>query len=164
MAGFCDFGCNGVLTIDGVELNTAGWDSPQLAHLWFEFDVRGENRLIPHLPGRRAYPQRIDETEHDMYLVITGNAESDGTPYADPWEGFSNNLQILNASVFEPPLAPDAVRAATLTVPFPGGDETWYADVQVSSLRRIRDIITPEYVEFRYTLTIPEGRFQPAGS
>lgn len=157
MAGFCDYGCTGTLTIDGVLLNTPAWDIPNLARLWIEAAVRGDNRALAGVAaGRRGNPRRYDVTEFDLAFAITGVVNEAGTPYLNEWVGVQTNLATLWTGVFQPVTTGRGTRAATLVLP---SGTSRVADVQVEPLTFPNDINDPAFVEAVIHLTVTSGRF-----
>lgn len=156
MSGFCDFGCLGTLTIDGFALNGPAWDIPNPMKLLAEASLRGENTTLPGAAGRRGNPRRLDQSEHDLAFLITGEADSTGTPHADPWFGLEANLDTLWTNVFAPVASGRGTRAAVFTT-VAGSVRT--ATVQVEPLHLPNDIDDPTLVEAVLHLTILTGRF-----
>lgn len=157
MAGFCDYGCTGLLTIGGQVLNTPAFDVPNLVHLWTEGVYRGDNRLVPALAGgRRGNPLRLDAAEFDLAFAITGSATVAGVANTNEWVGLQANLDLLWTNVFAPVTTGRGTRVATITMPS-GAVRT--ADVQVDPLHFANDIDDPGFVESTIHLTVVSGRF-----
>lgn len=152
----CDYGCTGTLTIDGYPLNTPAWDIPNLVRLWAEASVRGENKLLPGAPGRRSYPTRLDQTEHDLAFFIYGNTDLDGSLNTEPWVGLQTHLDDLWSNVFAPVTVGRGVRVGVLTLPS-GTVRT--AHVQIEPLHFANDVEDASFVETTIHLTVVEGRF-----
>ena len=159
MAGF-DIACFdtvGELSVDGFDLVTPAWWITNLPKLWFEYEVRGDNVVLPGAPGQRSYPRRLDQSEHELTLYVDGGVDSGGVEYANPWTGLMTNLDSLYANVFSPIGSGRGTRPAVLTLP--DGVTTRTADVQFTPLRGTDDIEDPRFVVFRTTMTVPAGRF-----
>lgn len=157
MAGFCEYGCTGTLTVDAVLLNTPAWDIPNVTRLWIEGAIRGENRVLPGLEiGRRGNPHRVDVAEFDLAFVLTGAVDSSGTPTSDDWVGLQTNLAALWTGVFQPVTTGRGTRAATLTLP---SGTVRAATVQIDPLTFPNDIDDPTFVEAVIHLTVLSGRF-----
>ena len=60
-------------------------------------DYRGDNRLIPNLPGRRSYRDEYDHVRHVLELVIAADFDSDGAPTASLAAGIEANIAELQA-------------------------------------------------------------------
>jgi len=163
MAGFL---CNGAdclgtpigqITVGGVDLVTPAWQLTGLDKLWFEFAVRTDEVLLPKADGRRSYPSRVDQAEHDLTLYLNGEVDAVGVEFADPWTGLVTNLDTLWANVFTPVTVGRGTRTAVLTLP--DGVTTRTADVKLSPLRGQDEIEDPRFVIMRTTMTVPAGRF-----
>lgn len=158
---YCDYGCNGVLTINTVPLAGPAWDVPLLAMLWMEHTVRGENLVLPGAAGRLSFPTRLDEGVHTLNLWVNGDVDRTGAPYLAAatanGQAIDLNLQYLLTNVFVPGGTgpPRGVLPATLLKP---GGTTLTANVQVSPLRIVGAFDTRETL-FSFTLTIPDGKF-----
>lgn len=160
MGIYCDYGYQGVLSINAIPLAGPAWDIPLLMPLWMEFEVRGDNLVLPGAQGRRSFPRRLDEATHTLNLWVNGYANQAGTLYtadqANSGYGLAANLAYLWTNVFAPVVVGDGVLPATLTMPT--GATTRVADVQVTPLRMVGNADTREQL-FTFTLTIPAGRF-----
>lgn len=157
MAGFCDYGCTGILTVDGLALNTPAWDVPSLVRLWMEASERGDNKALAGVAaGQRGNPRRLDVAEFDLAFAITGDATSAGVANLDPWLGLQTNLDALYTAVFAPVTTGRGTRAATLTMP---SGATRTADIQIDPLSFPNDIDDPSFVEAVIHMTVMSGRF-----
>lgn len=157
-AGFsCCYGPTGILTIGATALNTPAWDIPNLARLWAEGAVRGENRKLPTVAGVRGYPTRLDETPFDLKLFITGDCDELGATFGDPWIGLEANIDTLRAGVFDPVTSGRGTRTGSLTMP---DGTTRVAQVQVGPLKLASDVDDPSFVEASFELMVVSGRFQ----
>ena len=163
MAGFeCNGSdCFGVpigqISVDGFDLVTPAWQLGNLQKLWFEFEVRTDEILLPKADGRRSYPSRLDQSEYELSLYVNGEVDEAGLPFADPWGGLVQNLETLWANAFSPVTTGDGTRPAVLTLP--DGVTTRTADVKLSPLRSRDDVEDPTFVTMRTTMTVPAGRF-----
>ncbi len=158
MAGFCDdeYGCFGSMTVDGFPLNCPGWDLYGYQQLWGEFEVRGEDVLLPTAEGRRSYPGRVDQSSYEMTLYVTGEANSLGVANADVWQGLFDNLQTLANNAFLPVGTGRGTRSAVLTHPWGG---TMTADIKFEPLRATGEVEDARFAVYRTTLIVPAGRF-----
>lgn len=155
MPAVCATTATGTLTINSVLMHTSAWNVLDCTELWLVAAVRGDNITIPYVNGRRALPYRIDEATFALRMAITGDVNSAGVKYADPWVGLQANLDYLRANVVDPPTAPSATRAATLVMP---SGVTRTANVQVLELEILRHG-GPHLVDAALHLRIPAGRF-----
>lgn len=153
----CDPDCMGTLDVDGFSLNTWGWMVQNLSRLWFEAEVRGDNRTVPRVAGATGYPRYLDETRVSLVLWVTGFYNSAGGLNANPWTGMVANLDALWTNVCSPVTSGDGSRPCTLTLP--NGVTTRTANVQWDPLSRSSDIEDSLLTEFRLTGTILDGRF-----
>lgn len=163
MAGFDCVGntCAGApiaqLSVAGFDLTTPAWQFADLTKLWFEHAVRDQEGLVlPTAAGRRSYPDRLDETQHELTVFVNGEVNADGDLYADPWTGIVSNLDALFTNALSPVTTGRGTRPAVLTLP--DGVTTRTADVKFTPLRG-DDIEDPTFAVFRTTMTIPAGRF-----
>lgn len=159
------YACEGTLTIGGVSMNTPAWsvqgdDTGQggLLALWIYTEQRGEDRLIPGVAGVIPYRRRETVTRHDLRLLVVGDVDQAGTPYADATEGLATNLAYLESNVIQPTNATDGTRAATLSVP---GLSARSANIHVLGLVPQRHHLGSSAAIFVGTLqiSIPAGRF-----
>lgn len=147
-------GCTGTLSIDGVLLNGPAWDLPDLTALWFEFDVRGDDRLLPGSDGVLPYRRRVTVTQHALPMIVTGAVDRFGEPYADAWVGMETNVAYLLTNVVLPTNVGDGTRSATLTLP---SGATRTANVHV--LRLAKGLVLGGRLRATLDLSIPNGRF-----
>jgi hypothetical protein len=105
-----------------------------LIPLWTDFEVRGENRVLP-TPAPSVtgvvipYQRRITQSGHDLRLLVTGDIDGQtGATPTDAIVGLEANLAYLTANVIQPPATASGTRAAVLTMP---SGATRTADVQV---------------------------------
>lgn len=162
MAGWCvgQYGCLGVLTIDGIALNGPAWDIPNLSSLWFAATVRGESVVMPTAAGQRSNPVRLDEHTQDLLLIVNGLADRTGVaePSGDPWQGLASNLEDLWSLVLQPIDSGRGTRAATLLMP--DGSTVKTATVRTNPLQPVGDeILDPNFAQFTLPLTITSGMF-----
>lgn len=152
----CCYGPTGILTIGATALNGPAWDIPNLARLWAEAAVRGENRKLPTVPGVRGYPTRVDETSFDLAIFISGDVDALGNPFSDPWVGLEANIDTLWAGVFAPVTIGPGTQSASLSMP-DGSIRT--AQVQVGPLQLAGDVDDPSVVAATFQLAVVSGRF-----
>ena len=117
------FDCEGTLTIDGFAMNRPAWavtgdDSGRggLLPLWFKFDQRGEDRLLPNAAGVIPYPRRTTVTRHDLRILVVGDVDAAGAPSATPKATLQNNLSAIVNAVVNPPGGTTGTRTAVLTL------------------------------------------------
>lgn len=104
---------NGAWAIVGDERGEGG-----LIKLWADFDVRGEDRILPSVTGVIAYPRRMTVTRHDLRLLVVGDVNGQtSAPVSDSRIGLQNNLEYLRTNVFAPVASSTGTRTATLTLP-----------------------------------------------
>lgn len=147
--------CYGELIINDVTLHTPAWCVTDLSELWGSFELRGSNRLIPGMRGRKAYVRRVDETRYSLPMVITGYCDPNGTPwntddpdvyydiYAEAYghgpavtfaNGLENNVAILQNSfrLDDPTAVPQSLFDADFVLP---SGTVRSSQVQVLALR-----------------------------
>lgn len=157
----------GNLTIDSIDMNRPAWavigderGVGGLIQLWADFDVRGEDRLLPGVTGVIAYPRRMTAKRFDLRLIVVGDVDSAGAATADSLDGLQANLEYIRSNVLAPVVSQTGTRAAVLTMP---SGATRTADIHVLG------VITQSY---GFTtgcsgaiwigtmqISIPEGRF-----
>lgn len=158
----------GTLTIDGIDMNPSngawgilGDERGQngLVQLWTEFDVRGQDRVLPTVTGMIAYPRRMTVTRHDLRLLIVGDVIGQtGAPAADSTEGLAVNMKYIHDNVLEPIASSTGLRAAVLEVP---GQSDRSADIHVLGLvvQSYQLGVCGAIAVTTLQISIPEGRF-----
>lgn len=150
--------CTGILTVNSVSLNTVAWDISDLTDLWFHYDVRGEDRILPGVNGVIPYRRRRAPTRHDLTIWIVGDVAANGTPFADPKIGMETNLATLDTNVIAPTNVGDGTRAASLAMP---SGATRTASIHVLGLvkQQIHFNGTQSIMEATLQISIPAGKF-----
>jgi hypothetical protein len=169
MAGLVGFGCTGQLWIgdgDMVEtpMNTTAWDITNLTPLWAEFSVRGQDRRLPGVNGVIPYRRRFDITEHDLQMVIIGDADMNGNANSNAWIGLEENITFLREFVIDPPNPPGATGQKSARLVMPSGEER-FANIHVLGLRLSETQGIGEEHAFclaALKISIPQGVFIPA--
>jgi hypothetical protein len=158
MAGLNGYGCTGTLTIGSTSMNNPAWDITDLTPLWATVEVRGQDRIIPGAAGAIPYQRRLTVTRHDLQMLITGDVNASGTPFANPDEGLQSNLSTLYTNVIAPVGSGGGTRAATLTLP---SGATRTADIHIIGFVRQQTFVSDSQAIMEATLqiSIPEGRF-----
>lgn len=158
----------GTLTVSGIALENSfgAWGitgdaqgKAGLIHLWAGFDVRGEDRLLPTVPGVLAYQRRMTKTRHDLRLLIVGDVNGQtGAPALDPIETLAANIEYLRANVVAPVDSATGTRAAVLTVP---GQSSRSADIHVLGMPVLNAQLgmCGAIAIATLQISIPEGRF-----
>jgi hypothetical protein len=163
--GLTNFQPEGNLTISGIDMNRSAWavlgderGEGGLVRLWFEFDVRGEDRILPGVTGVIAYQRRITAKRHDLRTLVVGDVDQAGNPVADPAIGLENNLEYLRANVLAPVATSTGTRAAVLTLP---SGATRTADVHVLGMTTQSYMLGPcgSILVGTLHISIPTGRF-----
>lgn len=116
------------VTISEIPLATPAFLIPDVSALYDGPDMRGENKILPHVVGTKALPRRITEMRRTLNIYIFGEADLDGDPFEDARIGMETNIAYLRENLFMPPASPDGTRPAVLH--FASG-ATKSADVQV---------------------------------
>jgi hypothetical protein len=125
--------CYGALAIEGVDL-AALWVCVDVSDLWGTPEVRGINTRLPGLPGLAPEPYRLDETTHQLPLVVNGHWSTAGVPVAAGATAqqlgaqLEANLGALYASVVFANTTTDVTQTAVWTLP---SGATVVAEVQV---------------------------------
>lgn len=94
------------MTINSVVMNCPAWlvgadeqGQGGLLPLYYRFDKRGDNRIIPGGVGVIAYPKRVTETVVGLRLAVTGDVNSSGVVNADARAGLATNLKYIADNV-----------------------------------------------------------------
>lgn len=157
--------CEGTLTIGTTLMNRPAWaivgddqGEGSLIQLWPEFDVRGEDRLLPGANGVIPYRRRLTVTEWELRLMVVGDVDQNGNPTADAALGLMQNLEILRSGVFAPVASATGTRSATLTYP---GMTPRTADIHVLGFKRtfMRLGRNKAIYDGKMRISIPAGRF-----
>lgn len=159
----------GVLEIDTVSLNPShgAWGVVSdargeggLVKLWVDFDVRGQDRLLPGVTGVIPYPRRITAKRIDLRLLVVGDVDETGTPTGNGVEGLAANLAYLRDNLLDPVASATGTRDAVLTVP---GQPDLEGPVHVLGLVTQSYLIQPCAAIFIGTLqlSLPYGRLVP---
>jgi hypothetical protein len=118
------YDAEGNLTIGSIDMNRPAWavigderGEGGLLQLWADFDVRGEDRILPSAAGVIAYPRRITATRKDLRLLVVGDVDHTGAPTVDSLIGLQNNIEYIRSNVLEPVVSTTGTRAATLLLP-----------------------------------------------
>lgn len=166
-----NYDIEGSLVIDGESMNRPAWavlgderGTGGLVHLWVEFDVRGQDRILPTATGVIPYQRRLTATRKDLRLLVVGDVDETGTPVANPTEGLEANLEYLRANTFAPVASSTGTRAATLTMP---SGATRDADIHVLGVvvqsyvlgKIIDDCAQGAIAITTLQISIPTGRF-----
>lgn len=168
MAGIIDYDCEGTLTIGGISMNRPAWailgdeqGEGGLLGLITNVAQRGSNRKIPGSAGVLAYRRRVDETEHELRILVAGDVNSSGVATSDHNQGLAVNLDYLYTNVIAPVVSTTGTRSASLVIP---GLATRTANIQVTGLQQTEYHLAPNgrdgaIWEGRLQITIPAGRF-----
>lgn len=131
--------CGGELTVSGVSLSdVAGrWFSYDLLKLFSDWSDRGQDLVMPGVPGRRAKPRRFDATRFLLPIVFSGWVDSSGDVV--PWDDRPAQLAatmetFITGVVGDPtPGVGDGTRPATYV---DDNGSVWSARMHVVRLRR----------------------------
>jgi hypothetical protein len=147
----------GTLTISGVSMHTWGWNVLDIRDLLFVSAIRGQDKLIPLVPGLRPYRRRLTATTHSLNIIISGLHALDGTPvtsHAARMSKLEEHLDFLYANVVAPVPTVSGTRPAVL---LPAGSSPRTAEIHVYSLTP--GTWTPATLRATLDISIPAGRF-----
>lgn len=96
-----------------VPLNTPGWDCQDYSGLYGNPPTVGEDRIIPGTNGRLAVKRQLDELTVSLPMTIYGEANHEGTAYADARIGMRTNLLFLRTNLLQPITSGNGTRAVT---------------------------------------------------
>lgn len=112
------------MTIDGISMNRPAFaivgderGEGGYVKLWADFDVRGEDRILPSATGVIAYQRRMTVTRVDFRLLVVGDVDEAGAPVADSVVGLQDNIEYIRSNVIAPVATSTGTRAAVLTMP-----------------------------------------------
>lgn len=150
---------NGAWGIVGDEKGTGGY-----VQLWADFDVRGEDRLLPSVTGVIPYRRRRTVTSFKLRLIVVGDIiGSTSTPETDTRVGLEENIEYLRENVIDPVNTQTGTRSATLTMP---SGNTRDADIHVLGVTTQTYLLSECGSIWIATMhiSIPSGRFAYASS
>jgi hypothetical protein len=163
----------GTLTIDGVDMNigNGAWGiigdekgTGGYVQLWADFDVRGDDRILPSVTGVIAYQRRRTVTRHDFRLIVVGDViGSTSAPETDTRVGLEENIEYLRENVIDPVDTATGTRSAVLDMP--SGNQR-AADIHVLGVTTQTYKLSECGSIWIATMhiSIPSGRFMYAGS
>lgn len=166
MAGFADYDFEGTLSIASFSMNRPAWwiggdetGEGGLLQLITGGDRRGDDRIIPHVSGRKGYPRRLDATRYDLTLWVTGDVTSTGVAASNSQTELATNLALIRSTLFESASpATDGTLAASLTIV---GWGTKTANIHMLGLQQQRYNMWTDQSIWQGTLqiSVPAGRF-----
>lgn len=160
-----DFDCEGVLTLGALVMSTPAWavlgdedGQGGLIQLWLGGDKRGDDRILPTETGVIPYPRRITATRYDLRLIVTGDVDNLGAPYADPRLGLETNLGVLQNYLVD---SADSVTQGTIAGSLVTVAGTYAADVHVLGIQTVRYHLSAVATIFEglIQISVPAGRF-----
>lgn len=137
MPGLVNTGLTGVLTIDGIVMNKASWDLPDLRPLWMSALTRGEDRTLWGFEGQSPRPRRRNGTPHLLPMYISGEVDENDNPVdCDTEAAFMARVQLnidyLMINVVNPVVSATGTRSVSLAMPAGGAPRT--TDLHVLNL------------------------------
>lgn len=164
MPGLSDYDCEGSLVIGSISMNRPAWgvfgDDDGDGTLWSlltNVEQRGEDRILPTVPGVIAYRRRNTVTAHELGLTVVGDVDETGAANADHTLGLFDNLDYIMSNVVAPVASATGTRAATWTPP---GSSSLSANIHVLGLRMERQALGLNAIwEGRLLISIPGGTF-----
>lgn len=146
---------HGQLTINSIPLMCPAWRVLNLQTLDSAADTRGTDVLIPGIAGVKARRRRTTATERSLELIIGGDVNWAGAPYANAFQGKKSNVRYLRYYVARPPVTAAGTHSAVLT---DADGSTVTRDVHVTGFE-IEDVIGLGKVRAVLDLSIPDGEF-----
>ena len=157
MSGITNYGCTGLLTVNGLLLNCPAWDLVDLTDLWMGADLRGDDVVIPHKDdGVQARRRRITATQYSLPGVMDGSVTTTGVENSDPWEGLQAHIDQWRSTIIDPPGIGDGTLIGVLTMP---NGQSRYADVHV--MRFTKGQVLQGRLLFTLDISLPGGVFAP---
>jgi hypothetical protein len=84
------------LSIDGIPLDTAAWETDQLDALYDRYELVGTPTLhIQGKAGEDAQPVTPGVKRIPVPIVVYGDVDADGVPHANPADGLEVNVEQL---------------------------------------------------------------------
>ena len=139
-----------LLTINGLSVTSRSHVCEDISGVYAPPQPRGQTRVVPGQPGELPRRLQPGAARFSLPVVVFGDCEPDGTPYADVREGLRVNLDLVRQAASPASSAPWTV-TATHTLP-DGATRT--AQVQVvsvegpvpigpSAARVVLDVVVP---------------------
>lgn len=115
---------------------------------------RGSDLVIPHAQGVRPRRRRRTSVQRELELLVAGDVDAAGDPYANYEVGIQSNFAVLDA-LTEDPGTLTGTRSMTVTWP---SSATSTKDVHVLEFIP-GDIQAPGLFTASLVISIPGGRF-----
>lgn len=141
------------LEVNSVPLDTHAWRCLSYGDLFSAPAVRGDDRILPGAPGRRAYKRVVDATVKSLSMQVFGYKDQDGGAIADPLEGLLTHAAYLRANLGLAESTGDGTVPATF---HRGSLGNLTGDVTVLAITDWQNIGGRE-ATFRLDLSIPAG-------
>lgn len=141
------------ITIDGLPLTTAAWETEDIATILSGAGTRGNDLVIPTRRGALSRRRTLEAREINIPMVVHGFLDSDGNAHADPREGLMENLDEIKRH-----LAPKyTTLTGTRTLVWNNGNNIYRtAEVHVSPSIQVSSL-GPNAARIIITATIPNG-------
>lgn len=149
------------LEVNSVPLATPAWEIPDLSAILDDPALIGSDRQLPRVDGGRPYRRWITTTVFTFPLDVVGDRDWDDNPVAeaDQFEQISVHLDYLKAN-----LGLAAEGDGTVEAVYHRGDlPALYADVHFLGFKGSQTQ-GKRLLRTTFDLSIPSGRFAPAGS
>lgn len=90
------------LDLNSISMNKPGaWNAGRsLASLLQAADKRGDNLLLPYVPGRVSLDQEDDQSVRDLSLVVQGFKDHAGATHSSHSAGLIANALYLRTNIF----------------------------------------------------------------
>jgi hypothetical protein len=144
------------VAIDSIPLATPAWRVVNVSELWQAADQDGSDTIIPGANGARPNPRWRRPTERVLELHIFGEANREGTPYANARIGLWTNVVALRSGLVNPPGSSTGTR--TCIVHLGDGSTTLTGPVHVTGLEWTPR--SPVWIVAALTLSIPAGQLE----
>jgi hypothetical protein len=134
-------------------LRGPAWAILEMADLWNE-QMRGENALIPHAPGKKAYPRILDEGTYVLPFTVVGDCDRAGNATAtNNLDQLDDNWRWLKTHVQGPTDGVTSTRVLKIT--YPDGSSAVAAGQMRLTIVKQRGTILDVVLD----ITVPAGRF-----
>lgn len=150
------------LELNSIPFATPAWEIPDLSAFLDDPALRGSDDIIPGIAGSIAHARRITTTVVTLPLDVLGTHDWNGgaIPEADQFEQLLIHMDYLKANLG---LASSTGDGTVQAIYHRGDLEPLYADVHFLGFKGT-STQGKRLLRTTFDLSIPAGRFEPAGS
>lgn len=141
------------LEVNGVKLACPAWQVTNLAVLFDDGDVRGDDHVLPYVAGRVAVRRWRDAEVKTIGLEVVGQYDIDGTVAADPARKLVQHMAYLKANLGFASTSGDGTVVAKF---FRGAEATLQTNVHMLGFKGSR-WSAPAYLTTTFDMLVPSG-------